>query len=108
MKYILYFIYILVGCVAFYEFLTRKYKQKYQLNMVIGKPGSGKSTMYAKLAYRYLSRGYHVYGTDPVTVYIKDKKTRKKVPVQVKAIKVDQLFRYQFPEDSVILVDEGG
>ena len=108
MKYILYFIYALIGVIAIYEFLTRKYKQKYQLNMVIGKPGSGKSTMYAKLAHRYLSRGYHVYGTDPVTVYIKDKKTRKKVPVQVKAIKVDQLYRYQFPEDSVILVDEGG
>lgn len=108
MKFIFYFIYGLIGLIFIYEILTRKYKQPYQLNMVIGKPGSGKSTMYAKLAYRYLSRGYHVYGTDPVTIFIKDKKTRQKVAVQVKEIKVDQLYRYQFPPDSVILVDEGG
>lgn len=91
-----------------FERSTKYLVQKYQFNMVIGKPGSGKSTMYASLAYYYLSRGYCVYGTDPITVYIKDKKSHKKIPVQVKKIKVDQIYRYQLPEDSVILIDEIG
>lgn len=108
MRFLIYLIYVLIGLGFIYELLTRKYKSIYSCNMVIGRPGCGKSTMYAKLAHNYLSRGFHVYGTDPITVYIKDRKTRKKIPVQVKEIKMDQLYRYQFPENSVILCDEAG
>lgn len=99
---------VLCGIIFVYEILTRKFKQPYQFNFIIGKAGSGKSTTYCKLAYRYLSRGYHVYGTDDITVYIKEKGKREKVPVQVKKIDPQQLFRYQFPKNSVILLDEMG
>lgn len=108
MKFIIKILLCILLFIYVFDRLTRKFKQPYQLNMVIGRPGAGKSTMYAKLAHRYLSHGYHVYGTDPITVFIKDKKTRKKTPVSVTEVKVDQLYRYQFPPDSVILVDEGG
>lgn len=103
--YIALFIFLVV---FIYDLLTKKYTQPYQLNIVMGAPGTGKSTMYCKLAYRYLSRGYHVYGTDPITVYIKEKHKREKTPVQVKKIEVRNLFRYSFPPDSIILIDEIG
>lgn len=108
MKFILIFLLVIFLGVFFFDLFTRKYKQPYQFNMVIGSPGAGKSTMYCKLAHYYLSRGYHVYGTDPVQIVIKDKKTREKTVVQVKEIDAKHLYRYRFPEDSVILLDELG
>lgn len=98
---------IFLGVVIF-EKLTRFLVQKYQFNLVIGKVGSGKSVMYTQLAHYYLSRGYCVYGTEDITVYVKDKKTRTQNPVQVKKVKADQLYRYKFPKDSVVLIDEIG
>lgn len=94
--------------IVLYSKLTAKYVQPYQLNMVISKPGGGKSTMCVKLAHYYMKRGHHVFSTEKIEVPILDPKTRKKIIVETTPIKVNQLYRYQFPPDSVILVDEMG
>ena len=108
MKFIVIIFFIIFLVVFLFDLLTRRYKSPYVFNLFIGSPGCGKSTMYTMFAHYYLSRGHHVYGTDPVEVEIKDKKTRKKTIVSVKKIEARDLYSYKFPPDSVILIDEIG
>lgn len=103
-KVLLFFVIVIVV----WDKLTRKYVQKYQINMVIGKPGVGKSTFLVKLASYYTRLGYHVYSTEPITIKVKDRKTRKETLVQIKEINIKELYRYAFPADSVLLLDEIG
>ena len=79
----------LIGVI--YDRLTRKFVQVSQLNMVIGKPGCGKSTTYAKLAAEYGRKHYHIFGTEEITVYIKGKKKGEKIPIHVEPIQADKL-----------------
>ena len=71
MRFILKFILGLFLLIIIWDRLTRKYVQKYQINMVIGKPGVGKSTFLTKLACDYIRRGYNVYSTEPIQVEVK-------------------------------------
>lgn len=64
----------------------------YQLIMVFGKKGSGKSTFIAKYSQKYLKKGYSVFSNIkiPGTYLIEPK----------------NLINYDFPPNSVIFIDE--
>lgn len=73
---------------------TRKYVNPYKLIMVFGKKGSGKSTFMVKVATQQLRRGKVVYATVDIP--------------GVRFFAADDIGRYNFPEKSVVLVDEVG
>lgn len=77
-----------------WHLLTRKYINPYKLYMVVGKKGSGKSTMLTRLAYEHLRKGWSVYTTEhiPGTYHIDYK----------------DIGVFNIPANSVLLVDEVG
>jgi hypothetical protein len=77
-----------------FHFVTRKFVNPYTLSMVMGKKGSGKTTLIAKLAYRYQKQGRRVYCTERIPgCYL----------IGYKDIGVIDI-----PPHSVLLVDEVG
>lgn len=62
--------------------------------MVFGKKGSGKSTYMVKLTAKYLKKGWKVYATNhiPGAFYFSP----------------EDIGKYHFPENSVLLIDEVG
>lgn len=93
----LFFCYFIVGFTLFVLallFYTRKYVNPYKLIMVFGKKGSGKSTFLTKVAIQQLSKGKVVYSTTDVP--------------GVRLFNVDDIGRCNFPEESVVLIDEVG
>lgn len=75
---------------------ARKYSNPYKLIMIFGKKGSGKSTLIAKLALRYLKKKKVVYSNIELNI------------PGVRLFDVQQLGRFVFPEESVIFIDEVG
>lgn len=74
--------------------LSRKYRNPYKLVMIFGKKGSGKTTLLVKLAFKYMRAGRKVYSTFYIPgTYL---------------FNVDDIGRYQFEPESVIIVDEVG
>lgn len=70
------------------------YRNPYKLIMVFGKKGSGKTTLIAKLTYKYLKKGRPVYSTVPIPgAYLFD---------------VEKMGLVNFPPESVIFIDEVG
>lgn len=82
-------------CIALlYHRLTIKYLNPYKLTMVFGKKGSGKSSLLAKLAVQYQKAGWPVFSTEHIPgCYLVD---------------YNDIGFVEFPEDSVLLVDEVG
>lgn len=80
--------------VLVWHFFTRRYINPYKLYMVVGKKGSGKSTMLVRLAYEHLRKGWSVYSTE-------------KLP-GCYHIKYTDIGMYNIPPGSVLLVDEVG
>ena len=80
--------------IGLFLFLTRKYVNPYKLIFLFGKKGSGKSTLLQKLTYRYLKRNWSVYSTEP------------SCDPRVNFLDPTQIFDYEFPEKSCILIDE--
>ena len=74
--------------------LTRKYVNPYKLYMVVGKKGSGKSTMLVRLAYQHIRDGWNVYTTENIPGTYR--------------IRYDDIGRFNIPAGSVLLVDEVG
>lgn len=72
--------FLLILLIAFIAFLVftlyfaRKYATPFKFYTVIGKPGSGKTTMMVKLAHKYRKKGWTVYANVeiPGTYYIPD------------------------------------
>ncbi|MCM1342676.1 MAG: zonular occludens toxin domain-containing protein [Lachnospiraceae bacterium] len=79
---------------VFFLLYTRKYRNPYKLIMVFGKKGSGKSTFMTKTAIQQMRKGRVVYST----VFIPG----------VRLFDVDDIGRCNFPEGSVVLIDEVG
>lgn len=70
------------------------YRNPYKLIMVFGKKGSGKTTLIAKLTYKYLKKGRPVYSTVPIPgAFLFD---------------VDKIGLVDIPEEAVIFIDEVG
>lgn len=88
------FIFILIIIFLIYHLLTKKYLSPYKLFLVLGKKGSGKSTLISKLAIKYLNRGYPVY-TNCADCKING----------VRIINTYDIGKYQL-ENCVVLIDE--
>lgn len=86
---------IIFAVLGVYIVLTQKYVNPYKLIFLFGKKGSGKSTMLQKLTYRYVKRGWTVYSTEA-----------REGDELVNRIEPTQIFDYQFPPKSCILIDE--
>lgn len=84
---------LLVGALGFH-LLTKKYVNPYLLTMVIGKKGSGKSTLIAKLSRKHIKSGWTVFSTEHTPgTYLLDPSDIGKV---------------EFPENSCVFIDEVG
>lgn len=80
-----------IGIVIFYSV---KFRNPYKLYMCFGKKGAGKSTYMVKLTSIYRKKGWKVFATNPIPgAYLLD-------PADI--------GKFQFPENSVILIDEVG
>ena len=88
----IFFVFILI--IFIWDRLTRKYVNPYKLYMVVGKKGSGKSTMLVRLAYQHIRDGWNVYTTENIPGTYK--------------IRYDDIGRFNIPAGSVLLVDEVG
>ena len=87
------FILVLVACFVFFAF-AYQYRNPYKLIMVFGKKGSGKTTLIAKLTYKYLKKGRPVYSTVAIPgAYLFD---------------VNKIGLVNLPPESVIFIDEVG
>lgn len=84
----------LIALVLVWHFCTRKYINPYKLYMVVGKKGSGKTTMLVRLAYEHIRKGWTVYSTE-------------KLP-GCYHIDYRDIGVYNIPAGSVLLVDEVG
>lgn len=84
----------LIAVVLVWHFLTKKYLNPYKLYMVVGKKGSGKSTMLTRLAYEHIRKGWTVYTTEylPGCYHLG----------------YEDIGRFNLPAGSVLLVDEVG
>lgn len=88
----IFFVFCLI--VLVWHNLTKKYINPYKLYMVVGKKGSGKSTMLTRLAYEHLRKGWTVYTTEGLPGTYK--------------IEYGDIGRFNLPANSVLLVDEVG
>lgn len=90
---LLFFVPLWVGLVVIFAY-GYAYRNPYKLIMVFGKKGSGKTTLIAKLTYKYLKKGRPVYSTVPIPgAYLFD---------------VRKMGLVNFPPESVIFIDEVG
>lgn len=76
---------------------TLKWRNKWKLILLFGKKGSGKSTYLAKMAMKYLSRGWNVYSNMPDMI----------IP-GVRVFDIQHLGDFVPPENSLLLCDEVG
>lgn len=71
-----------------------KYRNPYKLYMCFGKKGSGKTTLMTKLALQYKRKGWAVY-------------CDREIPGAI-VFPTDDFGKFQFPPNSLILIDEVG
>lgn len=84
----------LFGAFLFLAYHAFKYRNPYKLYMCFGKKGSGKTTLMTKLALSYQKKGWNVY-------------CDRELPGAA-VFKTQDFGKYQFPPNSLILVDEVG
>lgn len=88
---------LVLAFIIFVLFYCKRYSNPYKLIMVFGKKGSGKSTLIAKLAYRYTKKkGFHVYSNINLNIS------------GVRLYDVNLIGDYVFPKKSIVFVDEVG
>lgn len=86
-------IFIGLSVIPFIKYLS-KFRNPYKLIMVFGKKGSGKTTLITKLAQQYIRKGIPVYSTIDVP--------------GCRIFDVSQVGLCNFPEESVVFIDEVG
>lgn len=82
------------SCIVKFIYYTILFHNPYKLNMVIGKKGSGKTTLITKMANKYLRKGIPVYST----VYVPG----------TYLFKVEEVGKKSFPEGAAVFIDEVG
>lgn len=83
-----------ISILFFFAYHVIKYRNPYKLYMVFGKKGSGKTTYMTKLAINYQKKGWTVY-------------CDREIPGCF-VFRTEDFGKYQFPENSLVLVDEVG
>lgn len=73
--------------------VSRPFKNDYKCIILCGKKGSGKSTLETKLAVKFNDCGWHVFSDSPIFNTYK--------------LDVNWCGRYDYPENSVLIIDEG-
>lgn len=98
--WLIYVILCFISLFLCFHLATKKYINPYKLVFIFGKKGSGKSTHLSKMAYKSLIKGKSVYSTEDITIKYKNK--------EYSTIHLDprKIYTYNFPEGSVILIDE--
>lgn len=102
---ILFYIAFALLVLAFvWHFATRKYLNPYKLYYLMGKKGSGKTTLIAKLALKYIKKGYTVYCTVdiPGTFAFNPKQVGKFEFPDI----INNIYDYDERKKVVVLVDE--
>lgn len=93
--YICLFMLILVIVMIFVNKYFTEYADPFKLNFYIGKKGSGKSTLIAKLALRALKKGRHVYCNYPLNI------------PGTRTFEMEDFGKFKFPPGSEVFIDEG-
>lgn len=94
MNYFTIFFMLLMIMIVFCGVQACRYRNPYKLIMIFGKKGSGKTTLLTKLALQNIKKGKTVYSTVKIPgTYYYD---------------VQDIGRYAFVEEAVILIDEVG
>lgn len=92
---VVFWLFFLLLLVLFlFHMFTKKYLNPFELTMVFGKKGSGKTTFLVKDAYKYLRKGWTVYTTIPVP--------------GCRLFNVSDLGKFTFPPRTAIFIDEVG
>lgn len=86
--------FVIICLVIFFGYHIIRYRNPYKLILVFGKKGAGKSTLMTKLSLKYAKKGRPVYCNSYVC--------------GTHLFNVDDLGRYSFPENAVIMIDEVG
>lgn len=98
MKFLLFFtlflMLLLIGSIFANKYFT-EYADPFKLNFYIGKKGSGKSTLIAKLALRALKKGRYVYCNYPLNI------------PGTRTFSMEDFGTFKFPPNSEVFVDEG-
>lgn len=120
-----------VGLIVLYDKLTLPFVEDSKFIQLIGKPGCGKSTMLTQFAYDAFVHHKHVFSSEPISVLVpnpaiprllrlpyrllnkirkrkNENETPEKIRVESTVINPKNLWRYQFPRGSVVLIDEIG
>lgn len=58
----------ILGFIVFFQLTTKKYINRFNLTIIFGKKGSGKTTYLAKLAYNFVKKGVVVYTNVPLKI----------------------------------------
>lgn len=93
MKFLYFLLFFILFSFLLWHLLTKKYINPYKLTFIMGKKGSGKSTLMTKIAIKEMRRGYPVYTNAldiPNTIHIEGK----------------DVGRIDIPPNSVLLLDE--
>lgn len=124
-------VFSLFGLIVVYDKLTRPFLEDSRFLMLIGKPGCGKSTLLTQFAYEAFMQHKHVFSSEPISVLVPnpaiprllrlprlllkrikkgktENETDEKIRLESVVIDPKNLWRYQFPRGSVVLIDEIG
>lgn len=93
LKFLKWVVIILFFIVLVLYIWGRFYENRYRLLCFLGKKGSGKTTISAKLSIKHQRKGYPVFSDHALFGAYK--------------LDTEWLGRYDFPENSLIIVDEG-
>ena len=72
------------------------------IKVITGRPGSGKSYFGTKMAYKMMNKGRRVYSNLRVSF------TKGKYEYTNYNLTKDMIKDFQFPEDSILIIDEAG
>lgn len=95
------------GLFLVFDYFTRPYVNRYQINFLVGKPSAGKTLTLVKIAHDAFKKGFHVFSTEQYRIPVKVNR-HEKIIMETIPINAQTLYRYQFPPRSVVLLDEVG